>query len=101
MPDEGPEEWYRNLPPITRGYFTASVASTILCQMGLLSIDLIHIVDPQAVFSRLELWRRNPYSISSPTAQHRHGTTASAAGGDGGGSVSGLRSAGRKKLPNL
>eukprot|EP00322_Chrysochromulina_rotalis_P011742 CAMPEP_0115846056 /NCGR_PEP_ID=MMETSP0287-20121206/9668_1 /TAXON_ID=412157 /ORGANISM="Chrysochromulina rotalis, Strain UIO044" /LENGTH=240 /DNA_ID=CAMNT_0003299843 /DNA_START=47 /DNA_END=769 /DNA_ORIENTATION=+ len=56
MPADSPEEWYRSLKPITRGYLTASLAATIIVQMELLSPMLIHL-DFDAVFGRLELWR--------------------------------------------
>jgi len=56
MPDESPEEWYRNLKPVTRAYMTACFATTIIVQMELLSPMLLYL-DFDAVLGRLELWR--------------------------------------------
>ena len=56
MPDEGPEEWYRNLKPITRGYMTACFATTVLVQMELLPLQLLYL-DISLVVGKLELWR--------------------------------------------
>jgi len=51
-----PEEWYRSLPPITRGYMTASFAATVLTQMEFISPYLIHL-DFDALTGKFELWR--------------------------------------------
>ena len=56
MADQGPEEWYRNLPPITRGYMTACFAATVFAQMELVPPTLIYL-DMDLVLSKLELWR--------------------------------------------
>ena len=56
MADQGPEEWYRNLPPITRGYLTASFAATLVCQLEFVSPLLLYL-DFGLVFGKLELWR--------------------------------------------
>jgi len=56
MPDESPEEWYRNLKPVTRAYLTASFVTTIVVQMELLSPMLL-LLDFDGIFGRLELWR--------------------------------------------
>jgi len=51
-----PEEWYRSLPKITRGYMTAVFATTILCQLEFISPALLYL-DFNALFSNLEIWR--------------------------------------------
>ena len=56
MPDQSPEEWYRNLKPVTRGYLTTCCIITILVQMELLPAGLL-ILDWQGVTGRLEVWR--------------------------------------------
>ena len=56
MPDEGPEEWYRNLKPVTRAYMTAAMGTTIIVQMDLLSPYLL-ILEYKAIVNNLELWR--------------------------------------------
>jgi len=38
----GPEEWYRSLPKITRGYLTASFAATLVAQLELVLLELAH-----------------------------------------------------------
>ena len=55
-PAAGPEEWYRSLPKITRGYLTACVASTILVQTELVSPMLLYLDFP-SVTAKLEVWR--------------------------------------------
>jgi Derlin-2/3 len=56
MAENGPEEWYRSLPPITRGYMTASLVTTIVVQMELLDPRLIYL-DFDLIMGKLELWR--------------------------------------------
>lgn len=56
MADEGPEAWYRSLPPITRGYLTVAFAATVLAQLELVSPMLLYL-DFNLVLSKLELWR--------------------------------------------
>ena len=56
MAANSPEEWYRGLPVITRGYMTASFAATILTQMEFISPTLLHL-DFNALMSSFELWR--------------------------------------------
>ena len=50
------EEWYRSLPPVTRGYLTASFATTVVVQLELLSPMLLYL-DFDSVLGKLELWR--------------------------------------------
>lgn len=50
------EQWYRSLPPITRGYLTASFAATVLAQLELVSPMLLYL-DFELVLVKLELWR--------------------------------------------
>ena len=51
-----PEEWYRDLPKVTRAWMTASFVATLTCQLELLSPMLL-ILDFNAILSKLELWR--------------------------------------------
>ena len=51
-----PEEWYRSLPPITRGYMTASFGATVLTQMEFISPMLLHL-DFDLLLGKFELWR--------------------------------------------
>ena len=55
-PAEGPEEWYRSLPPVTRAYMTAAGVATLVTQMELISPMLLYL-DIDLVFGKLELWR--------------------------------------------
>ena len=56
MAEGGPEEWYRALPPVTRGYLTASFAATVVAQLELVSPMLLYL-DFALVTGKLELWR--------------------------------------------
>jgi len=56
MAEEGPEQWYRNLPVVTRGYLTAAFATTVVVQLELLSPMLLYL-DFEAALGKLELWR--------------------------------------------
>ena len=51
-----PEEWYRSLPKVTRGWLTASFATTVLFQLEFISPNLIHL-DFTALTQKLEVWR--------------------------------------------
>jgi Derlin-2/3 len=51
-----PEEWYRSLPIITRGYLTGAFATTILCQLEFIQPQLL-ILDFGALVGSLEVWR--------------------------------------------
>ena len=55
-PADGPEEWYRSLPPVTRAYMTVSIGATIVTQMELISPMLLYL-DHDLVLGKLELWR--------------------------------------------
>ena len=48
-----PEEWYRALPTITRGYLTGAFATTILCQLEFIQPQLL-ILDFGALVGSLE-----------------------------------------------
>jgi len=52
----GPEEWYRSLPKVTRGYLTVSFVATLVTQLELLSPVLLYL-DFDLVLGKLELWR--------------------------------------------
>lgn len=56
MAEEGPEQWYRSLPPITRGYLTACFGATVLAQLELVSPLLLYL-DFDLVLTKFELWR--------------------------------------------
>ena len=51
-----PEEWYRSLPAVTRGYMTAALGTTVGVQLQLLPPTLLFL-DFSAIFGGLELWR--------------------------------------------
>ena len=51
-----PEEWYRSLPTITRGYLTAALATTVLVQLDFISPVLLFL-NYEAIFGSLEVWR--------------------------------------------
>jgi len=51
-----PEEWYRSLPVITRGYMTAALIATATVQLELLSPYMFHL-DFDALTQKFELWR--------------------------------------------
>jgi len=51
-----PEEWYRSLPKITRGYLTAAFATTVVVQLEFVSPQLIFL-NFDAILGSLELWR--------------------------------------------
>lgn len=53
---ESPEEWYRSLPKVTRGWLTAAFATTVAVQLELLSPMMLHLDFP-ALTGKLELWR--------------------------------------------
>lgn len=52
----GPEEWYRSLPVITRGYLTVAFVATVVVQLELVSGMLLYL-DFDLIFGKLELWR--------------------------------------------
>lgn len=51
-----PEEWYRSLPVVTRGYMTISFAATVLTQMEFIQPTLLYL-DFTLLLSKFELWR--------------------------------------------
>jgi Derlin-2/3 len=51
-----PEEWYRSLPRVTRGFMTAALGATLGVQLQLVS-PLLLFLDFGAIFGGLELWR--------------------------------------------
>ena len=51
-----PEDWYRSLPKITRGYMTAALATTVLVQLEFISPKLLYLDFP-SITSNLEVWR--------------------------------------------
>jgi Derlin-2/3 len=51
-----PEEWFRELPVVTKYYFCAAVLSTMATSFGLLNPYYL-ILDFNLVFSRFQVWR--------------------------------------------
>jgi len=51
-----PEDWYRSLPKVTRGYLTTALAATICVQLELVSPFLLHL-DFDRILQQLEIWR--------------------------------------------
>jgi len=51
-----PEEWFKNLPPITKTYLTSAVVTTALLMFGSISPQQIYI-NYELVFKRFEIWR--------------------------------------------
>jgi len=51
-----PEEWYKSLPKITRGYMTGALAATLLCQIGVISPYHLYL-DFDLLFGKFEIWR--------------------------------------------
>ncbi|CAA6672861.1 unnamed protein product [Spirodela intermedia] len=51
-----PGEWYNSLPPITKGYGTLCLLTTVICKLGV--VQPVHIaLFYERVFPRLEVWR--------------------------------------------
>ena len=53
---ESPEEWYRSLPKVTRGWLTLSFATTVAVQLELLSPMALHL-SFEHLTHKFELWR--------------------------------------------
>ncbi len=51
-----PEEWYRGLPLVTKVYFTAAVATTILTSLGVVSPMLLYL-DFDKILYKFNFWR--------------------------------------------
>jgi len=51
-----PEQWFREMPPITKSYFVAAVATTIVTHFGLISPRYLFLDLEQVVF-RFQFWR--------------------------------------------
>lgn len=56
MAAASPEEWYRSLPKITRGYLTAALVTTVCVQLEFLSPLLLYL-DFDGLTRKFELWR--------------------------------------------
>jgi len=57
-----PEDWYRSLPKITRGYATTALLTTVAVQLQFISPALLWLTPPMvadfsAVTQKIELWR--------------------------------------------
>ena len=72
-----PEEWYRNLPVVTRYYFSAAVIATIATSVGIVGAELMYL-DFEAVFFKrcpvcsrpnLRYLATTGHSRSSPSAE--------------------------------
>lgn len=51
-----PDEWYRSLPLVTKAYFTAACATTLLLSTGIISALPLYL-DHHLVMKRFQLWR--------------------------------------------
>ena len=51
-----PEEWYKSLPKITRGWMTTAMATTVLVQLEFVQPFLLHLDFP-SLTQKLEVWR--------------------------------------------
>jgi len=54
--DNTPEAWYKNLPILTKVWFTAAVAVTVLMTVGVLNPMVILLHWP-TIWSKLQVWR--------------------------------------------
>jgi len=50
------EEWFKNLPPITKHYFVTAVGTTILTSLGVFSPMLL-ILNFDLIFYKFQIWR--------------------------------------------
>jgi len=51
-----PEEWFKNLPVVTKYYFVAAVATTTLISLGLVNPIYLYL-DFDLVFRKFQIWR--------------------------------------------
>jgi len=51
-----PEEWYKNLPPVTKVYWTVAVVTTILSSIGAMNAMWLYL-DFDLVFKKFQIWR--------------------------------------------
>jgi Derlin-2/3 len=50
------EEWYRQMPIITRSYLTAAVVTTVGCTLDIISPYHLYL-NPKLVVQQYEIWR--------------------------------------------
>lgn len=50
------EEWYKQMPIITRSYLTAAVVTTVGCSLDIISPHKLYL-NPQLVVGHYEIWR--------------------------------------------
>ena len=51
-----PDQWYRELPPFTRYYFTAIIATTLLVTFNIVSTQLLYL-DFEFITTEWQIWR--------------------------------------------
>lgn len=51
-----PEEWFKSLPPVTRTYFIAALATTLLVQFHVISARLLYL-DFELILYKFNFWR--------------------------------------------
>jgi len=51
-----PEEWFKNLPVVTKYYFIGAVATTILVSFGVITPFMIYL-DFDLIFKKFQFWR--------------------------------------------
>lgn len=51
-----PQEWFYSLPPITRSFFVAMLATTCFCSFGMISPTSLHL-NYNLISSKFEVWR--------------------------------------------
>jgi len=56
MVANGPTEWYNSLPPITRFFLTACVATTLAMEFKILDPHLL-VLDMGLILGRFQIWR--------------------------------------------
>jgi len=51
-----PEEWFRSLPPLTKGILVAAVSTTVLTSIGIVSPASLYL-DLYLIISKFQIWR--------------------------------------------
>lgn len=51
-----PEQWFKNMPTITKTYFVAAVGTTILVQLNIVDPEYLYL-DFDLVFKKFQFWR--------------------------------------------
>ncbi|KAJ0787783.1 putative derlin, Rhomboid-like superfamily [Helianthus annuus] len=50
------EDWYKQMPIITRSYLTAAIVTTIACTLEIISPHILYL-NPKLVVEQLQIWR--------------------------------------------